>query len=124
MMKLHTIEKAGTHPIDLAVGARMRHFRLQKGYTQEELAKKLGVSFQQVQKYETAGNRISASRLYDVTQILGVSMVDFFRDENITGKQESLSEKSLLTASNLDKIGNKKLRDKISQLIHTCQDFP
>ncbi len=123
MRKINRTAVAETHPIDIAVGARMRDFRRQKGYTQEELAKKLGVSFQQVQKYETAGNRISASRLYDVTQILGVSMVDFFRDEKITGRQESLSEKSLITARSLDKIRNKQLRDKIAQLISSCGDF-
>ncbi len=123
MTRIQKIEKSETHPIDIAVGSRIRHFRLQRGYTQEVLAKKLGVSFQQVQKYETAGNRISASRLYDITQILGVSMVDFFRDEKITGQQESLSEKTLLVARRLDQISNKKLRDKIVQLIYTCEDF-
>jgi transcriptional regulator with XRE-family HTH domain len=66
------------HPIDVHVGGRMRLRRTQLGLSQGTLASKIGVSFQAIQKYEAGGIRISASRLYDVAQILQVSPGFFF----------------------------------------------
>lgn len=63
--------------LDLHIGHRMRLRRNLLGMSQETLAKALGVTFQQVQKYERGQNRLSASRLYDVARSLGVG-VDFF----------------------------------------------
>lgn len=68
------------HPVDLHVGLAIRARRKQVHIGQEELAKRLGISFQQVQKYERGGNRISASRLYEVAAILRVPVAYFFRD--------------------------------------------
>lgn len=67
-------------PIDIHVGSRMQLRRTLMGMTQEQLAKAIGVSFQQVQKYERGLNRLSASRLFDVCQALGVSITYFFED--------------------------------------------
>jgi transcriptional regulator with XRE-family HTH domain len=66
------------HPIDVYVGGRMRLRRIQLGLSQGALAGKIGVSFQAVQKYESGDIRISASRLYDVAQVLEVSPAVFF----------------------------------------------
>jgi transcriptional regulator with XRE-family HTH domain len=66
------------HPIDTYVGGRMRLRRIQLGLSQGALASKIGVSFQAVQKYESGDIRISASRLYDVAQVLQVSPAFFF----------------------------------------------
>src|SRR5260221_6139 len=66
------------HPIDVYVGGRMRLRRTQLGLSQGTLASKIGVSFQAVQKYESGDIRISASRLYDVSQVLDVSPPFFF----------------------------------------------
>lgn len=66
------------HPIDTYVGGRMRLRRIQLGLSQGALASKVGVSFQAVQKYESGDIRISASRLYDVAQVLQVSPAFFF----------------------------------------------
>jgi transcriptional regulator with XRE-family HTH domain len=68
------------HPVDVLVGQRMRERRLILGLSQERLAEACGVSFQQVQKYERGQNRLSASRLYRVAQILGVPISYFFED--------------------------------------------
>ena len=65
------------NPIDVYVGSRVRMRRSLLGMSQERLAAELGVTFQQVQKYEHGDNRIGASRLWDLSQVLGVS-VDFF----------------------------------------------
>ncbi|MFN3692985.1 MAG: helix-turn-helix domain-containing protein [Candidatus Paceibacteria bacterium] len=66
------------HPVDAHVGKRIRHRRWMVGMTQAQLADKVGVKFQQIQKYETGINRISASRLWDVADALGVSISFFF----------------------------------------------
>ncbi len=70
----------GIGPIDVHVGARVRQRRALLGMNQTILGKALGVSFQQVQKYENGTNRISASRLFDLTRVLDVSIEHFFED--------------------------------------------
>ena len=59
-------------PVDAIVGRRIRTRRLLLGITQTQLAQQLGVSFQQVQKYENGANRVGAGRLVQIAQILGV----------------------------------------------------
>ncbi len=70
----------GIGPIDVHVGARVRQRRTLLGMNQTILGKALGVTFQQVQKYERGTNRISASRLYDLSRVLDVSIEHFFED--------------------------------------------
>ncbi len=67
------------HEIDIHVGARLRIRRIEKGFSQTKLADRLGVSCQQLQKYENGANRIGASRLFQVAQILEVPVSYFFR---------------------------------------------
>ncbi|KZB52720.1 hypothetical protein TH44_07130 [Thalassospira xiamenensis] len=71
---------AGPHPIDLHVGKRLRELRMLKGLGQSQIAKLLGITFQQVQKYERGANRVSASRLYDIAEALGVPISYFYDD--------------------------------------------
>jgi transcriptional regulator with XRE-family HTH domain len=66
------------HPVDAHVGKRIRHRRWMVGMTQQQLADKVGIKFQQIQKYETGMNRVSASRLWDVADALGVQIAFFF----------------------------------------------
>lgn len=66
------------HPVDVHVGKRVRHRRWMVGMTQQQLADKVGIKFQQIQKYETGMNRISASRLWDIADALGVPISFFF----------------------------------------------
>lgn len=68
------------NPVDIHVGERLRLRRMLLGLSQEALARLLGLTFQQIQKYESGANRIGASRLYDLAHALGVS-VDYFYDE-------------------------------------------
>jgi transcriptional regulator with XRE-family HTH domain len=60
------------HPIDVHVGKRIRHRRWMVGMTQQQLAGHVGIKFQQIQKYETGMNRVSASRLWDISAALSV----------------------------------------------------
>jgi len=66
------------NPIDVFVGKRLRYLRGLKNISQVDLGNALGVSFQQVQKYESGFNRVSASKLYEAAQCLGVTVADFF----------------------------------------------
>jgi len=70
----------GINPIDCHVGARIRRRRVELGMSQEKLGEALGLTFQQVQKYERGANRVGASRLYDMGRILGVEIGWFFAD--------------------------------------------
>ncbi len=66
------------HPVDVHVGKRIRHRRWMVGMTQQQLAEKVGIKFQQIQKYETGMNRVSASRLWDIAETLDVQVSFFF----------------------------------------------
>ena len=70
----------GISPIDVHVGARVRQRRTLFGMTQTNLSDAIGVSYQQMQKYERGGNRISASRLFDLSRVLDVPVEYFFDD--------------------------------------------
>ena len=67
-----------SHPVDVHVGKLVRHYRWIAGLTQSQLAKAVGVKFQQIQKYETAANRVSASRLSDIATVLKIPVSAFF----------------------------------------------
>jgi len=82
------------HPVDVHVGKRVRHRRWMVGMTQQQLAGKVGIKFQQIQKYETGMNRVSASRLWDIAEALTVPVSFFF---------EGIDEK--VDAAALDKNG-------------------
>jgi transcriptional regulator with XRE-family HTH domain len=70
---------------DIEVGRRVRAFRLQKGLSQEKLADQLGVTFQQVQKYEKGTNRVAAGRLQRIAEILEVPITEFFTQQRSIG---------------------------------------
>ena len=69
--------------VDAHVGSRVRLRRMLIGMSQEKLGEMLGLTFQQVQKYEKGANRIGASRLYDISSILGVPVSYFFDDLSV-----------------------------------------
>jgi len=81
------------HPVDVHVGKRIRHRRWMVGMTQQQLAEKVGIKFQQIQKYETGMNRVSASRLWDISDALSVPVSFFF--EGLTPHEETESAGSL-----------------------------
>jgi transcriptional regulator with XRE-family HTH domain len=72
------VPKRSPDRMDLEVGRRVRTFRLQKGLSQEKLGDQLGLTFQQVQKYEKGTNRIRAGRLQRIANILEIPVADFF----------------------------------------------
>ncbi|MEO0034255.1 MAG: hypothetical protein RLZZ501_278 [Pseudomonadota bacterium] len=74
------LEDGSANPIDIHVGARMRLRRTLLGLSQEKLGEAIGLTFQQVQKYERGSNRIGASRLFDLARVLDVPVSYFFDD--------------------------------------------
>ena len=91
-----TVKKT-PHYVDVAVGKKLKDLRKLRRMSQTDVAKLLGVSFQQIQKYETGANRISASRLYELGKIVGVSPDKFFEGiEAKTSNFEDYAEYSLV----------------------------
>ncbi len=77
------------HPVDVHVGKRIRHRRWLVGMTQQQLAEKVGIKFQQIQKYETGMNRVSASRLWDISEALSVPVSFFYEGLAEGGEQDN-----------------------------------
>ena len=78
------------HPVDIHVGKRVRHRRWMVGLTQQQLGEIVGIKFQQIQKYETGMNRVSASRLWDIAHVLNVPVSFFFEGLDAAEAGEAL----------------------------------
>lgn len=83
------------NPVDLHIGQRVRHRRWLLGMTQQQLALLVGIRFQQIQKYESGANRISASRLWDLAKALDMP-ISFFFEGLGTGKGSPGTDDGLL----------------------------
>ena len=79
-------------PIDVFVGRRIRTRRLLLDMNQQELARALGVTFQQVQKYESGANRVSASRLWEIAAVLNMPVAYFFPENGEGEGNEQLEQ--------------------------------
>ena len=96
------------HPVDVHVGKRIRHRRWLVGMTQQQLAERVGIKFQQIQKYETGANRVSASRLWDIADALDVQISFFFE-----GLEQDSDSKSDADAVPADLLGDKEALDLV-----------
>ena len=107
------------HLVDIHVGQRLKHLRVLRGLTQTDVAEGLGISFQQVQKYELGRNCISASKLYKLGRILAVQPGYFFEgiDEDICPETAMLDEEGARIASMLARIKDERLRSQIRSFI-------
>ncbi|MFZ5691604.1 MAG: helix-turn-helix domain-containing protein [Pseudomonadota bacterium] len=120
--------------IDAEVGARVRTHRRLLGMTQSDLAVALGVSFQQVQKYEKGVNRIGAGRLHEIAAVLGIPVAELFGDKpqiecrachgrDGTADQESepadiaLTSDGLALARSFVRISNARVRQRVVRLV-------
>lgn len=107
-----------TQDIDRQVGARVRERRIMLGLTQQQLADLIGVTYQQAHKYERAINRISAGRLFEIAQVLGVPVSYFFAgleqdsDRSVTPRERMCLE----LARNFAQIPNERHQEALSQL--------
>ncbi|MDB5578753.1 MAG: transcriptional regulator [Bradyrhizobium sp.] len=101
------------HPIDLHVGLRVRQRRALLGLSQTDLGKTVGLSFQQVQKYERGANRVSASRLFEFAAVLGVPVSHFFdgmTSETASGKRNPARANAKVSA---DEAGHSTKRETL-----------
>jgi transcriptional regulator with XRE-family HTH domain len=131
-----TERSTNPNPVDLHVGARVRMRRKFLGMSQEGLAETIELTFQQVQKYERGSNRISASKLYEISKALKAPVAYFFEgygeSELINGFSESESEQFvhgfLMTTEGIElaesfpRIKNAKLRRKILDLVRAITE--
>lgn len=93
------------NPVDIYVGSRLKLRRLILGISQKKMAEKLGITFQQVQKYENGINRISASRLWDISKLLKVQVEYFFDGMNESIQAQSPRSLRKNTIRNRQEIG-------------------
>lgn len=103
------------HPVDRFVGERIARRRTALGVSQMLLAERIGVSFQQVQKYEGGKNRVSASRLYQVAAALGTSVADFFPPPAADGPPDASGTEP--PAGDLSLIPEPELRRAVALII-------
>ena len=96
------------HPVDVHVGKRVRHRRWLIGMTQQQLPEKVGIKFQQIQKYETGANRVSASRLWDISDAMDVPVSFFF--EGLDGEEKATAADTPVPT---DLMGDKEALDLI-----------
>lgn len=109
---------------DIHIGRRLREARLARGLSQGTLGKMLGITFQQVQKYESGANRIGGSRLWDISSILEVSVSYFFEglvtnSEASTGREPEapLTRRSLELAKEIDAIADEAVKQHFLRLV-------
>lgn len=99
------------HPVDIHVGRRLRLKRTFLGMSQESIGKQIGVTFQQIQKYERGINRMGASRLYDFSKALGVPIAYFFEgygDYTVDGQPVLGAAESAAPAFEHDAVSNRE----------------
>ena len=124
-MARRTVAKDGPHPVDVLVGHRARERRTLEGMSQTAVAEKLGLTFQQLQKYERGANRISASRLYELAQIFDVP-VSYFYEGMEEGKGAPSPDEVLTKRETLElvrayyKITDPAVRDSIRKLVQAA----
>lgn len=102
--------------IDVFVGQRLRALRTSRRLSLDDLARSLGVSYQQIQKYETGANRISASALWHLSKALGVGVADFFP----AAEGEPLDASSILAAGTLSRL-DENVREIMFGLIEAIE---
>ncbi len=106
------------HPVDVHVGKKLQVRRTLCGLSQSELAERLGITFQQLQKYESGANRTSASRLWEASKVLGVPVSYFFTglDEDADPAAEILSTRAGLELVRDFEGCSEQVQEMVSQL--------
>jgi transcriptional regulator with XRE-family HTH domain len=113
--------------IDAHVGERIRKRRTELGLTQEELGAGLGISYQQVQKYETGANRISAGRLFEISTALDIAIAYFFEDF-APGKRDGTiphgghNRTAIELVRNFQDIEDESLKSAVASLLKALKD--
>lgn len=120
----------GPHPVDRHVGLRIRMRRKEIGVSQERLAESLGITFQQVQKYERGANRVSASKLWEIARALKTQVTYFYEGlgDDTAAPTAQDAQDFMLTSEGLElmaafpRIGQPALRRKLLELVRTVSE--
>ena len=132
-MKKPLVAKKAPNPTDKHVGSRVRMRRMMLGMSQEKLGDALGLTFQQVQKYEKGANRIGASRLQQISRILQVPVAFFFdavsqlppsvsKDQPLTELTEFMATRDgIALAKAFMQIDNMQLRRRLVELVEQIE---
>ena len=117
-----TLESIGNtpHDVDLFVGGKIKTARTMQGMSQSELADKIGVSYQQVQKYERGTNRAAPSRLYDIARALSLPIAHFFpKQGGAKGERVARHRANLELVRNFESIRDAAARTRVYELVKT-----
>ncbi len=116
-------------PVDVHVGTRIKQRRILAGMSQESLAYKIGLTFQQLQKYESGANRVSSSRLYQIARLLGVEVPYFFEGIGTATSAAEVDDMDLLArretlefVRGYNRISDEGLRRQVIELIEAIAD--
>lgn len=121
------------HPVDLYVGARLRIRRKMMGLSQTQVADALGITFQQIQKYERGANRVSASKLYEIAKSLQAPVAYFFEGLEATADGVSeggepfvhdflMTSEGLELATQFPRITRSRVRRRILELVRSMAE--
>ncbi len=116
--------KTAAPDIDKLVGEKIRNRRVLLGLTQDQVADSLGLSYQQIQKYETGANRVSAGRLYQIAQTLDTTVAWFFEDldgaeKDVLSDDATSSRNVIELVRGFSRIRDDKVRATIMSLVRT-----
>ncbi|HKP77513.1 MAG TPA: helix-turn-helix transcriptional regulator [Phenylobacterium sp.] len=121
----------GPHPVDRHVGLRIRMRRKELGVSQERLADALGITFQQVQKYERGANRVSASKLWEIAAALKTPVAYFYDglgDRDALAAERDAAQEFMLSSEGIElmtafpRIAEPAIRRKIVELVRVVAD--
>ena len=114
------------NPIDVHVGKKIREARILQGMSQTALADQIGITFQQLQKYESGANRVSCSRLYEIGRVLGMPVQAFFVGAGSGAgvpEIEELSERETLNLVNDYSRLSPSLRKSVAKTVKSLADY-
>src|SRR3954467_8698463 len=111
--------------LDALIGKRARERRLALGLTQQQLAEMVGITYQQLHKYETGANRLSAGRLYCLAEALGVEVGHFFGEDGADGPAAPAGQRRapLELVRNFALIPDRQQREAVARLARTLADL-
>jgi len=112
--------------LNITIGKNIRVRRALKGYSQEAVAKHLGITFQQVQKYEKGNNIISPFKLLQLCQLFDCGIEDFFRDpaQDKNALASVPGRRSLHLVQSFERLDSQQLQKRIGDLVHALADRP
>lgn len=121
MKLVHDANAKKANGLDKKIGLKINELRVSKGVSRQELADGLGITHQQLQKYEKGVNRIAASRLVELADLLNISVIHFFADftEDMDVSTLHKQRASLSTMQNFSNIKDDVQKEALRQLIKT-----